>query len=358
VLSRIHFAGNKEGLDTLQKALIDALNEMLCQMTEQSGIQAKRIYEVIYSGNTAMLHLACGVDPKPLGQYPYVSQIQGGQHVSGLGLNISPFGIIYLPPIISAFVGPDITSGVLISQLHKQTDTVLFIDIGTNGEMALAKDGTLAATSTAAGPAFEGMNISCGMRAGNGAIESFKINESSDFSYQTIGNAEATGICGSGLLDITGELVANGIVSKNGRFSADAKLGMAEGKKAFYITDTVYLSQNDVRQIQLAKGAIRSGIEAMLSKLNLTAVDVDRVLIAGSFGYHLNEKSLLNIGLLPSEFEGRISFVGNTAQTGGVAFLLNTDFREEMAQLVSEIQKIELANDENFEKLFVASLRF
>ncbi|GHT46484.1 (Fe-S)-binding protein [Planctomycetales bacterium] len=370
VLSRIHFAGNSGGLATMQTTLTGALNQMLTDAAAKAGVNAQHIYEAVYSGNTAMLHLACGVNPKPLGQYPYTSQVNGGEHLSAetLFLNISPFGLVYLPPIISAFVGADITSGVLVSQLFERKETVLFIDIGTNGEMVLAKNGALAACSTAAGPAFEGMNIACGMRAGNGAVESFHIEENGSITFQVIGNVPATGICGSGLLDITGELVRTRIIGKTGRFikggkSADKAVcapisRLDTDKKTFFITDDVYLTQNDVRQIQLAKGAIRSGIESLLTTLHLTADDVDQVEIAGSFGYHLNEKSLLDIGLLPAALKGKVSFVGNTAQSGGIAFLLNTEYREKMFRSVTEIQKIELANNEGFEKLFVASLEF
>jgi uncharacterized 2Fe-2S/4Fe-4S cluster protein (DUF4445 family) len=361
VLSRIHFASNGEGLKTLQKILIDVFNEMITSIADKTEINTKNIYETVYSGNTAMLHLACGIDPKPLGHYPYLSHIRGGEHIPATEIDISPLGKIYLPPVISAFVGPDITSGILASQLYKQKETVLFIDIGTNGEIVLAKDGVLAATSTAAGPAFEGMNITCGMRAGNGAIERFHIDDDGKIDYQVIGGIRATGICGSGLLDMIGELVRNAWIGKNGRFSLHKNIdGLREkdGKKVFFITDDVYVTQNDVRQIQLAKGAIRSGVEALLMKMKLTKEEINRVEIAGSFGYHLNEKSLLNIGLLPLEFEGKVTFVGNTAQSGGTAFLLNTDFRTKMKQIVTEIQKIELADSENFEKIFVASLGF
>ncbi|MDR1493810.1 MAG: ASKHA domain-containing protein [Planctomycetaceae bacterium] len=361
VLSRIHFASDAAGLTTLQDVLLNAINEMIKNLAAKAGIDANFIYEVVYSGNTAMLHLACGVNPQPLGQYPYVSQIRGGERISASRLNVSPFGQIYLPPIISSFVGADITSGILALQLYEQKETVLFIDVGTNGEIMLARNGCLAATSTAAGPAFEGMNIACGMRAGNGAVESFNIADDGGVSFQAIGDVPATGICGSGLLDVAGELVRTGILEKNGRFASNAateRLRDKDGKKAYFITDNVYLSQNDVRQIQLAKGAIRSGVAALLTTLNLTANDVNRVEIAGSFGYHLNEKSLLNIGLLPPELKGKVQFVGNTAQSGGIAFLLNADFREKMTQVAADVQKIELSNNKNFQNLFIDSLRF
>jgi len=358
VLSRIHFA-IEGGLETLQSVLLDALNGMIDDMTRKAAVSRKYVYEAVYSGNTAMLHLACGIDPEPLGRYPYVSGIRGGGYVSAERLNISPFGIIYLPPVISAFVGPDITSGILASRLYEQKETVLFIDIGTNGEMALAKDGILTASSTAAGPAFEGMNIACGMRAGNGAVESFAVDSDGRITYEVIGGVKATGICGSGLLDIAGELVRIGIIGETGRFSKNnPSIAEKDGKKIYNITDGVYLAQNDVRQIQLAKGAIRTGIEALLAKLGISAGDVDRVEIAGSFGYHLNERSLIEIGLLPAEFADKVTFVGNTAQSGGAAFLLNADFKEDMKEVAARVVKVELSDDNGFEKLFVSCLDF
>ncbi|GHU41744.1 (Fe-S)-binding protein [Clostridia bacterium] len=363
VLSRIHFASKDNGIEILQTSLNKALNGMIEKMSKTAHIDSNHIYKLVYSGNTAMLHMACGIDPKSLGQYPYVSQLVGNTHVSANQLTVSPFAKIYLPPIISAFVGADITSGILASQLFARGDTTIFIDVGTNGEMVLARKGTLAATSTAAGPAFEGMNITCGMRAAEGALERFSIDEDNQISYSVIGGGKARGICGSGLLDLTGELVRSGVIGKNGKFILPEKspvkgLGKLDGKTAFFITDEVYLTQKDVRQIQLAKGAIRSGIEALLIQLDMTAQEVDRVEIAGSFGYHLSESSLLDLGLLPPDFKGKVSFVGNTSSSGGAAFLLNTDFRDEMAALVQTIEKIELSNSEGFEKLFVKALGF
>ncbi|MDR3165903.1 MAG: ASKHA domain-containing protein [Synergistaceae bacterium] len=365
VLARINFASKNDGMYILHKAFIDSCQAMLSSMSKKASIDLEQIYEVVLSGNTTMLHLACGLDPSPLGRYPYVSRLRGDEYLPAVEFGVSPFGLIYLPPVISAFIGADITSGVLASQLAGLPGITLFIDIGTNGEIVLANDGTLSATSAAAGPAFEGMNIVCGMRASSGAIETFKIAESGDSSYSVIGGGDAVGICGSGILDVAGELVRVGIVDKNGRFAASADreplkraLRKVEGKPAFFITDEVYFTQHDARQIQLAKGAIRAGIEALLSKLGVNANSTNRVLIAGSFGYHLSEESLLNIALLPRHFAGKINFIGNTSQSGGIAFLLNADFRKSMRDIVKRIDKVELSNEPGFEKLFVQSLRF
>ena len=369
VLTRINLASTEEGLHQLYEAIMLELNRMIEELSKKAGIAANHIYEVIYSGNTAMIHLATAVNPKPLGQYPYTPVIRGGSTISSEGhLNISPFGLIYLPPIISAYVGPDITSGIIASQLQHTKGTTLFIDIGTNGEIILAKEGHLYATSTAAGPAFEGMNITYGMRAGNGAIEAFRITEDNRIEVGIIGEVDGVGICGSGLLDIVGELVRVGVIASNGKIvtpkedeeyrSLNGNFSLRDSKPAFTITGEVVLTQKDIRQVQLAKGAIRAGIEALLQQMGIQAGEVDRIEIAGSFGYHLRESSLLHIGMLPQEFQGRIHFVGNTSKSGGKAFLLNEALRATASEVVKDIAVVELANTEGFDKLFIRSMNF
>ncbi len=369
VLSRISFAKEENGLERLFNEITTKINELILTAAQKAGIDAGNIYEVVYSGNTCMIHLAVNVSPASLGAYPYTPQIRGGSTVPAdeLGLAVSKFGRVYLPPIISAYVGADITSGVLASQLYKKSGTTLFVDIGTNGEMVIARDGKLFATSTAAGPAFEGMNIACGMRAANGAVEQFDINDSGEILIKTIGNAPTEGICGSGLIDIAGELVANNVITSNGRFTKDAsslpeslssRLVPFESKTAFKVSDGVFLTQKDVRQIQLAKGAVRAGVEYLLKSVGVDAQTVDEVLIAGSFGYHLRARSLMNIGLLPAEFEGKIRFIGNTSRTGGEAFLLDSRLREKMQRVADDVNVVELANCKDFDRLFVSCLGF
>jgi uncharacterized 2Fe-2S/4Fe-4S cluster protein (DUF4445 family) len=341
---------------------------MLTGLCEDAGVSAKRVYELVLSGNTTMLHLAMGLDPAPLGRVPFVSRLTGGESFKAkdIGFGISDFGLVYLPPIISAYVGADICSGILAARLHKLKGLSLFIDIGTNGEMLIADDGKLWAASTAAGPAFEGMNIKFGSRAVKGAIEYFKIEDTDDITLRAIGGAAPSFICGSGLLDIVGELVAHGVIDETGRFeSAEslppklaAAMTEADGKPAFSLAPGVYLTQQDVRQVQLAKGALRAGVETLLTLAETNADAPNRVLIAGSFGYRLREESLINIGLLPAAFAGKIEFLGNTSQSGGRVFLMNRSYREEIAALVSEIEATELANRADFNDLFIDCLNF
>ncbi|MDR1278542.1 MAG: ASKHA domain-containing protein [Treponema sp.] len=375
VLSRILFCRTDKGLETLHGIFIEALTAMISAMAAEAGVRTEHIYELVYSGNTAMLHLACGIDPLSLGQYPFTPRLWGGNQIPAGGLGISGFGCVYIPPIISAYVGADITAGILVSRLDEVPGTTVFIDVGTNGELVLARNGRLAAASTAAGPAFEGMNISCGMRASRGALESFRINADGECSYQVIGGGETgeqgeagevLGICGSGLLDITGELVRTGVIGASGRFSGreqeggalHKRLGTKDGKNAFFITPKVCLTQQDVRQLQLAKGAIRAGIETLLAHFHISAADVDTVRIAGAFGYHLNEESLINTGLLPPAFRGKVEFAGNTSLSGAAAFLLNTGLREKMERLVKNVDTVDLAKDPRFETFFIRYLDF
>lgn len=370
VLSRIKLASEENGLNILYKEVIEEITGLIDEVSVRTKTSKENIYEIVFSGNTCMLHIAAGINPYSLGKFPYTPEIRGGSHIKASDHNISiaKEGIVYLPPVISAYVGADITSGILASQIHKKAGVILFVDIGTNGEMVISRDGRLTATSTAAGPAFEGMNITCGMRADKGAVELFDMEDDYSIRLEVIGDTAAVGICGSGLLDIVGELVAAGVIKRNGKF-VDAengeippvlagKLVKLDGKTVFKVTEKVFISQNDIRQVQLAKGAIRAGIEFLLESIGVTAAEVDSVLIAGSFGYHLRAKSLINIGLLPRQFDGKIQFIGNTSKSGGRAFLLNKGYRRELEQLVKEVEVVELASYKNFDRVFIKCLSF
>lgn len=356
VLSRVHYASKEGGLKNLHADYLAAFASLRDELVRQAQINPRHIYEVIYSGNTTMLHLAAGIDPSALGKYPYRSSLSGNEHLKMSPPGISPFGLAYLPPVISSFVGADISSGILATRLWEKQDPTLFIDIGTNGEMVLAAGARLAATSTAAGPAFEGVNISCGMRAAPGALEQFHIDSCGKPSYQTIGNVPAAGICGSGLIDIVGELVRTGAIDKSGRLLQARP--SSDAKPAYYLSDKVFLTQQDIRQVQLAKGAIRAGIASLLEYLAVPEDEVKEVLIAGAFGAHLREESLLQIGLLPPSFSHKVRFAGNTSLAGAAEFLLDKDTRARMQNLIQKIDPFDLAAYPVFEEMFLSSLEF
>jgi uncharacterized 2Fe-2S/4Fe-4S cluster protein (DUF4445 family) len=368
VLSRIRFAADHDGLSLLQRDLITELNRLVREVSSKAGIDGGQIYEAVFSGNTCMLHLAAGVDPAPLGKHPFIPTLTGNSHLTAtaIGLAIAPTGLVYLPPVISAYVGADISAGILAAGLADLPGVTLFIDIGTNGELALAVNGRLTASATAAGPAFEGMNISCGMRAAVGAVERVNIGTTGELDIAVIGSGEPSGICGSGLMDLVAELVGHGIIGRNGRFTTPdglaaplaARFDGAGSKAAFRISDTVALTQKDVRQVQLAKGAIRAGIELLLREEGLEAGHLDRVYIAGSFGYHLREQSLITLGLLPPEAAGKVAFLGNTARSGGEMLLVDHRLRSSLKALVDQVSVVDLAGNPAFERVFMEAMGF
>jgi len=374
VLTRIQLASDEAGLTQLHELLVAELRRMTEEVTRKAGVNVSGLREIVLSGNTTMLHLAAKVNPKSLGRYPYTPVIHGdvALDASDLGLLGAPRARVYLPPVLDGFVGADITAGVLSTGLKDLSGVTLFIDVGTNGEMVLACNGRLIGTSTAAGPAFEGMNITCGMRGMVGAIEKVRISPEG-LEIKTIGGVKAIGICGSGLVDAVSEMVRHGIVSSSGRFvpatslpnSLSERLVRYEGKPAISLvrSDTeqesdIVLTQQDVRQVQLAKGAVRAGIEALLAHEGLTPAMVDRVLLAGSFGAHLQPASLVGIGLLPEELGGRVTAVGNTSRTGAEALLLDREARAELAATIRGAAAIDLARAPSFEKTFVNALAF
>lgn len=368
VLSRIQLASTPEGLALLHGEVVAEIDRLIGLLASEARIPRRRIYEVVLAGNTCMLHLAANVDPEPLGRFPYQPVLRGHQYfpARSLGLAISPFGIAYAPPVVSGFVGADITAGILSVGLSGSEGVGLFIDIGTNGELVLARDGRLQATSTAAGPAFEGMNIACGMRAARGAIERVSL-EDDRVELETIDQAPAIGLCGSGLLDAVAELARHEVIGASGRFARTgdglppelaSRLARRDGKPVFHLTPEVFLSQGDIRQVQLAKGAVRAGIDILLRRNGLTASDVGRILIAGSFGYHLTVRSLLDIGLFPREFEGRVEYVGNSSRTGAEALLTNAPSRDALAGIVGGVETVDLVNDPDFTDAFVAAMAF
>lgn len=352
VIGRIDFA--REHTELLHKEIVSAVNRMLSYAEEQLGISG--FSDCVCSGNTVMQYLLRGINPKKLGVYPYLTEEKFNCWVSGekIGLNA---GRVYFPPVISAFVGGDISCGIAAVKLWERKNALL-LDIGTNGEMAAYRNGRLLVTSAAAGPAFEGMNIKFGMRAAEGAIDSFRVINSI-VSISTIDGAPAKGICGSGLLDIVSELVRNGITDENGTFADKDKcmsrlrsrLCVYKGEKAFSVFGEICITQSDIREVQLAKAAIRAGIECM-------AEGAEKLLLAGAFGKHMREDSLLACGILSEKFKGKTTAAGNTSLDGAIKIYLDADLREMLLKYTAEAKTVELNGNAEFEKLFVRYMNF
>jgi len=366
VLSRIKIGSTDEGLSLLHKELLQELNRMIGELAASVTINRSTIYEAVLSGNTTMLTLTAGTSPSSLGKYPYRVELNTAFSYASadLGLHIAEKGSIWFPPVASAYVGADITAGIMAADLSRLKGVTLFVDIGTNGEMVLAENGKITATSSAAGPAFEGMNISSGMRAVAGAIEKVSICNGAVAS-QTISGSRPLGLCGSGLIDAVAELTREEIIDRNGRFVKpgselftfwQSNLEVENGRTQFRLAENVTLTQQDIRQVQLAKAAIRAGIDMMLQTCSINPDDVNRVFIAGSFGAHLKVSSLITLGLLPEIFFDRVEFVGNTSQSGSAALLLNRELRSDAAKMVAGMVVLELSREAAFEKIFLKAL--
>lgn len=372
VISRISYAAEPDGLEKLRRAVGDAVNDIIAETLAKSGLLEKHIFEIVIVGNTAMLHLFAGVDPRYLSVLPFPAVFSREEvlRAPDLGLRAHPCARVVLAPGIAGYVGADTTACVLASELDRRDGTWLLIDIGTNGEIvAGGKDG-LWACSTAAGPAFEGARIAFGMRAMPGAIDRVAIND--DVHCTTIDAKPPIGICGTGLLDVVSEMVRTGIVDETGRLlppdEAPVSLGRAvrerirsDEKGCRLILaggeNEICITQKDVRELQLAKSAIRAGIEILSLTAGRAAADVDGILIAGAFGNFINPESARGIGLLP-DVGGKIHYIGNAASDGARMILLDRSVRRRATEVARGIRHVELAAAADFQNRFAMHMMF
>jgi uncharacterized 2Fe-2S/4Fe-4S cluster protein (DUF4445 family) len=363
VITRINYCRqNPEGISVLRSALTSQLDSML---DEALGKDRNRdqVYFVTAAGNTTMLHILAGVNPFSLALAPFRPTflkpvILEGEHC---GLSIAPPGRLELLPGASAYVGADIIAGLAAIDYQSCSGCTLFIDIGTNGEIVLIEGpDRLLATSCAMGPALEGMNISCGCRAIPGAIDTVVLDDGMAPRFTTIGDLKPVGICGSGLVDLIAVLLASGVILPGGAFDngGGGRLREPFHGDRYYLSGDVFLSQKDIRQVQLAKGAAITGILTLLSEAGRSVADLDHIIVAGSFGSHLNPESLKRIGLLPGDYSGPISFVGNSSLSGASLALLNQSVMKEMEHLASLVRVLELGAHPDFAKNFIANLDF
>ncbi len=373
VLSRIRHSESCDGcLAQMQKAIVDEINDMIAELCGIAAVNAENIYEIAFAGNTTMEHVLCGIDPSGLGQVPFVPAYSRALilNASDLNVSINRFGLVYVFPIIGGFVGGDTVAGILAVDMMHQPSPAIMIDIGTNGEIVLLKDGRLSAASTAAGPAFEGAGISCGMRATAGAIEKIKLE--SDCVFSVIGNCAATGICGSALIDLAAEMLRLKILSASGKINPPDQLcgtvpaairdRLLKGKNnqySFNVAENILVTQEDIRKLQLAVGAIRAGVSIMLKQAGLKAFDLKKVLIAGGFGSFIRRDNAQRIGLLPAGVDhSKISYVGNTSLAGAKISLLSANARKRGEQLAEKVEHIELSLDSDFQNEFVSAMIF
>jgi uncharacterized 2Fe-2S/4Fe-4S cluster protein (DUF4445 family) len=349
------------------RAALDGLAHEVCAQVE---VDPREVYEIALAGNATMTALALGIDPEPLGVAPFVMSTRTfpGLRADDLGVAVHPAARAYVFPALGAYVGGDIVAGALASGMDRDKRVRLFVDVGTNCEILLSDGERVLATAAPAGPAFEGAQIRCGMRAAPGAIEGVKISDE-DVALQVIGDVAPVGLCGSGLVDAVAALRNVGLLDASGRLlTADAaaevrpglagRLRLVGEERVFALTDDVYLSQRDVRELQFAKAAIATGWRLLAAELGLDPSDVQQVLLAGSFGSYLSPTAAVRIGLVPGVPAVRIVSAGNVAGEGAKMALLSVRERAAAQALLEEVRYVELSDRPDFNDRFIDQLAF
>ncbi len=383
VISRISAVMLEPGnLDRLTELAHSSLSELVTEICDEAGVDRYDVYEVALAGNATMTHLALGIDPEPLGVAPFILSARLLPEIlaSDIGVQVHPRARAVVFPAFGAYVGGDITAGLLASGMNRDARVRLFIDIGTNCEIVLGSRDWLLATAAPAGPAFEGAAIRCGMRAADGAIEGVVLESgtSAGVSLKIIGDCEPVGLCGSGLVDAVASLVAVGLLDRSGRFVPEdvaaqiapglaGRLTMLGNERVFVlhwrgepgdVADSIFLTQRDVRELQFAKAAIASGWNVLLEEARLTAADVQQVLLAGSFGSYLSPASAIKLGLVPKIGVMRVVSAGNVAGEGAKMVLLSVRERAAALALLEEVRYVELSDRPDFNDSFVEQLQF
>lgn len=376
VVSRIKMAVMDEGgIERLAAAAKEVINGVIERVVDEAGISRTAIYEIAVVGNTTMCHLFLGIPPVGLAGMPFSPTVRTAQTVraADLGISVHPEGLVYVTPCIGGFVGADTVAVILANELDRCTGLQVAVDIGTNGEIVVARDGELYACSTAAGPALEGAKIRQGMPASKGAIDRVDIDQ--DVACHVIGEGAARGICGSGLVDAVAELVRVGVVTESGRMrrreeAEDVPEKVRErimennGRVEFVLArdekaaggQGVALTAHDIRETQLAKGALSAGITLLLEEFGAVPADVERLCLAGAFGNYIRRESALAIGLIPSVPIERIQLVGNAAGAGARLVLSSVSERRRAEELARTVRHVELSEREGFYDRFTDSM--
>lgn len=366
VISRIEAIQKNPGnLVKLKEAAVSTMNQLIEEAIEKTHKDFQDIFVVSVAGNTIMEHIFWGVSPVSIGVAPYVpvfvrSSVGLGKE---LGLLVHPQAQVYLFPSCAGYVGGDIVSGLATFDVEESKETTLYIDIGTNGEIVLIHEGKIWCCGTAAGPAFEGAQIRQGMRATPGAVSSVCFR-GGELVWQTIGGESPRGICGTGLIDALALLVESGLIGPTGRFLEGcshplaARIEEENGEKVFVINrePRLVLTQKDISQLQLAKAALQAGRAILLKEAGLKEEDIQRVVLAGSFGSFINPQSAVKIGLIPPA--KRIESVGNACLAGAKEALLSERFRKYCEELARRAHYIELSGRTDFQEIFTRSLFF
>jgi len=368
---------DERALGALRDRAHETFAELTAEVLADAAVDAQEVYEISVCGNVTMMQMALGIDPEPLSMAPFTVSTHSFPPVRAVefGVTVHPRASAYVFPSLGAYVGGDIVAGLLATGLSRDRRIRLFIDVGTNSEIALGSVERVLATAAPAGPAFEAAQIKCGMRAADGAIEGIKIDGES-LSLDVIGDVEAVGMCGSGLVDAVAELVHVGLLDHSGRFIPDEQAAELHpalasrltkiGEERVFVLDwrgedpaaSVYLSQRDVRELQFAKGSIATGWQILLREMGIEVDEISQVLLAGSFGAYLSPLSAVRIGLVPRIALPRIVSAGNVAGEGAKIAALSLRERAEAESIVREVQYVELSGRADFNDLFIDQLSF
>jgi len=366
VVSRIKFS--EEGkLEVLRKCVINGINEMIGRICKDTNIPHERIYDMAVAGNTVMQHIFLGITPKYIAQAPYPAALQSSIDVKAreIGVEINPSAYVHVLPTIAGFVGGDTIADILATKIHEAEDVSMLIDIGTNTEIVLGDKKGLIACSCASGPAFEGSHIKCGMRALAGAIEHVWIEPGTfEVGYETIDDDKPRGLCGSAIVDVVAEMLKVGLIDSSGRFITENETPRLRrnGEKVEFViawrdeassAHDIVITQNDIREVQLAKAAIYAGTSILMRFLKIQPNDIQRMYLAGAFGNYIDPQNAKIIGMYPDLPLERVRFVGNVAGSGVRAALLSIDAREKAANLARKIKYVELAADPAFQSEFL-----
>jgi uncharacterized 2Fe-2S/4Fe-4S cluster protein (DUF4445 family) len=368
-----------EALGALRSRAHETMSSLVSEVCAEGEVEPREVYEITVCGNVTMMHLALGIDPEPLSMAPFVVSTHAFPDdvlARDFGIEVHPRAPAFVFPSLGAYVGGDIVAGMLATGLTRDRRLRLFIDVGTNSEIALGSVDRVVATAAPAGPAFEAAQIRCGMRAAEGAIEGVKIS-SDELTLDVIGDVEPVGMCGSGLVDAVAELVHCGLLDHSGRFIPDEEAavshpGLADrltmiGKERVFVLDwrgsedperAVFLSQRDVRELQFAKASIATGWSILLGELDVDISYISQVLLAGSFGAYLTPLSAVRIGLVPRVALPRIVSAGNVAGEGAKIAALSVRERAEAYSILREVEYVELSGRADFNDMFIDQLAF
>ena len=377
VITRItYIRDTPKGLENLNQLVLDALNKIIDKTSKEAKVSISNIYEATIVGNSVMHHLFLGINPSYIGLSPYVPAVQTGLNIDShsLGLNMAKNGNTFVLPLIAGFVGADTIGVIISSEIDKEKDLTLAIDIGTNGEIIIGNKDLLVTGSCAAGSALEGAHISNGMRAAAGAIDTVKIDPDTLFAeYTTINGKKPMGICGSGLIDAVAEMLRSKIITRSGHFNKEfidhERFLKKEKNFEFILTPKeatsigkpIVISQKDIREIQMAKGAFYSGTSLILNYLNRTREKdhhIRQIFLAGAFGNYIDKKNAKFIGMIPDISNEKIYQIGNAAGTGAQHCLINTELRNKAQKLLKKIEYVEIAVQENFQREYAEAMYF